>query len=310
MPGRNYNDTAFRFGFNNKEKDNEIKAVANSVDFGSRIYDPRLARWLSVDPSEKRIPSFSPYHFASNNPIRFLDPDGKFLLDVHQRITQEAIALFGGKILKEGFFSLRNANFIYGIIGEGGTLDINAGITNPDLFHSGELGTTYDGSLHFDNMNYKQIMNNFSNIQSSINGSIDQYNAGNMSARSLGHAVGIALHSIQDFYSHSNYVELYNQAYPGQTDISKIPTLKEAQSDPRFKAFAALLKTDLKTGTYPGDGQGSHKDMNHDRGAGSSMGGLIGQTKNKKVNWFSRAAERVAKKATVEFLQNVQNKAQ
>ncbi|MBK8721994.1 MAG: hypothetical protein IPL95_06855 [Saprospiraceae bacterium] len=42
-----------------------------------RIYDPRVGRFLSVDPLQKKYPDFSPYHFSGNNPILFVDFDGK-----------------------------------------------------------------------------------------------------------------------------------------------------------------------------------------------------------------------------------------
>ncbi|HUM47427.1 MAG TPA: hypothetical protein PLD84_10885, partial [Chitinophagales bacterium] len=42
MPERNYSSDNYRFGFNGKENDNEAKGSGNSVEFGARIYDPRL----------------------------------------------------------------------------------------------------------------------------------------------------------------------------------------------------------------------------------------------------------------------------
>jgi hypothetical protein len=41
-----------------------------------RIYDPRLGRFLSVDPISKDYPELTPYQFASNTPIWALDLDG------------------------------------------------------------------------------------------------------------------------------------------------------------------------------------------------------------------------------------------
>jgi RHS repeat-associated protein len=62
---------------NGKEKDDEIKGSGNSYDFGARIYDPRLGRWLATDPLQIKYPSLSPYHFGYNSPIITIDPDGK-----------------------------------------------------------------------------------------------------------------------------------------------------------------------------------------------------------------------------------------
>ena len=74
----------YRYGFNGKEKDNDIYGEGNAYDFGARIYDGRLGCWLSVDPLYKKYPNFSPYVFVANNPINAIDAKGKdiiFLLD-------------------------------------------------------------------------------------------------------------------------------------------------------------------------------------------------------------------------------------
>ena len=45
--------------------------------FKFRMHDPRLGRWLSVDPLQAKFPDVSPYNFAVNNPILLVDPNGK-----------------------------------------------------------------------------------------------------------------------------------------------------------------------------------------------------------------------------------------
>jgi RHS repeat-associated protein len=77
MPGREYSAAkTYRYGFNGKENDNEVKGEGNQQDYGMRIYDPRLGRFLSKDPLSFKFPFYSPYHFAGNNPIKNLDLDG------------------------------------------------------------------------------------------------------------------------------------------------------------------------------------------------------------------------------------------
>ena len=78
----------------------------------------------------------------------------------------------------------------------------------------------------------------------------------------LGHEIGKQLHSIADFYSHSNYIELYIQAYGIGGDINSIPTFQEVFGDTKYEKFAARLIDNLKTGIYPGKGKGSHNEMN------------------------------------------------
>ena len=78
MPGRKYSAVSgYRYGFNGKENDNEVKRVEGSQqDYGMRIYDPRLGKFLSVDPLTKDFPWYTPYQFAGNKPINSIDLDG------------------------------------------------------------------------------------------------------------------------------------------------------------------------------------------------------------------------------------------
>ncbi|MFT3981667.1 MAG: RHS repeat-associated core domain-containing protein [Ferruginibacter sp.] len=79
MPGRSFSvGNSYRYGFNGKENDNESKGMGNSLDFGARIYDPRISKFLSVDPLQKKYPSESPYIFAGNSPIGVIDIGGKY----------------------------------------------------------------------------------------------------------------------------------------------------------------------------------------------------------------------------------------
>ncbi|WKZ76255.1 MAG: RHS repeat-associated core domain-containing protein [Vicingaceae bacterium] len=54
-----------------------IDPVAFAYDFGARMYDARLGRFLSVDPQTSKLPNWSPYAAFANNPIYFIDPDGE-----------------------------------------------------------------------------------------------------------------------------------------------------------------------------------------------------------------------------------------
>jgi RHS repeat-associated protein len=78
MPGRTYTAAGanYKYGFNGKENDNEVKGEGNQQDYGMRIYDPRVGRFLSVDPISKEYPELTPYQFASNSPIDGIDFDG------------------------------------------------------------------------------------------------------------------------------------------------------------------------------------------------------------------------------------------
>ena len=66
----------YKFGFNGKWNDNEAKGLGLQQDYGERIYDPRVARFYSVDPLSVGYPELTPYQFASNTPVQSSDIDG------------------------------------------------------------------------------------------------------------------------------------------------------------------------------------------------------------------------------------------
>jgi RHS repeat-associated protein len=101
MPGRKLSG-GYRYGFNGKENDNEVKGEGNSIDYGFRSYDPRLNRFLSVDPLTRKYPELTPYQFASNTPIQAIDLDGLEKLIYVYNFTADKITKTKIELLKAG----------------------------------------------------------------------------------------------------------------------------------------------------------------------------------------------------------------
>ena len=116
-----YYRKGYRYGFNGQEKDNEISGTGNSYSFTYRIQDPRLGRFLSVDPLSKNYPWNSSYAFAENDVIRAIDLEGGEKLIVitnlvfgkKQTITLQQAGALGDGILEITQLANGSSSFRY-----------------------------------------------------------------------------------------------------------------------------------------------------------------------------------------------------
>lgn len=222
MPERNWSSEWYRYGFNGQEKDDELKGEGNSIATEFRMNDTRLGRWWSVDKLFKNASSWTPYRFGFDNPILYIDSEGAFEKNIHGNLTKSVIESM--EISKLDNYQLTQV--LWGVE-----------IADVPLFFR---------DIHFDGRRtFLEVQNTWKELERSLKSNIDN---------NYGTFVGYDLHTLQDFYAHSNYIELgiefYKKNGGNMVNFSSddIPTYKEGIKNPEFKKF--LKENNLHTGTF------------------------------------------------------------
>ena len=85
------------YKFTGKELDEETGLYY----YGARYYDPSIGLFMSVDPLADKYPGWNPYNYTLNNPVRFIDPDGRFSLDpISAKNNPELVKYLKGMVKK------------------------------------------------------------------------------------------------------------------------------------------------------------------------------------------------------------------
>lgn len=91
MKGRDFKSDEYRYGFNGKENDPDFGNKQVIQDYGFRLYNPSIAKFLSVDPLAPEYPWNSPYAFAEGDVIRSVDLDGLEKLKIEDQQINKAL---------------------------------------------------------------------------------------------------------------------------------------------------------------------------------------------------------------------------
>jgi RHS repeat-associated protein len=76
-----YGSKEQRYKYNGKELFKDFKLEME--DYGARMYSPQIGRWNIIDKMAEKYPELTSYHYAADNPIKFIDPDGQDIIQFH-----------------------------------------------------------------------------------------------------------------------------------------------------------------------------------------------------------------------------------
>lgn len=162
MPGRTSGE-AYRYGFNGKEQDAEVAGTGNWYDYGFRVHNPRLGRFVSVDPLANSFPYYTPFSYAGNQVAWAMDLEG-----AEQKVSTTTTTTTTQKVTTAQDTSLWD-DFVEGVVavdqwfvsGFGGSLDFMSAADTWLAQHRGAKGvekTTFGLSVEStsnDGMKYK-----------------------------------------------------------------------------------------------------------------------------------------------------------
>jgi RHS repeat-associated protein len=245
----------YRFGFHNQEKDDEVSGAGNCYNYGERLFDPRIGRFIKIDRLSKDYPETSPYSAFENSPILFIDPTGKFSVNVHEKITNNVIKQMGYTTLVANilghYASIYADNppwFVQKFEGNYKRKGIDYSQTQNSqntgsITESRRHGMTAD---HEKNISPQQAMTRGQSFgwskvfEAAKEGNLDDYKVNSKGAQSF----GVGIHALQDSYAHKG------TTMAGHSLHDDMDNLNPAQGDAFKITQSAILIIEAANGKF------------------------------------------------------------
>ena len=88
--GYNMNNSQPNYAYKYNGKELQTELGLNLYDYGARNYDAALGRWMNIDPKAELLEISSPYVYALNCPIIYLDKDGELPILINGKVSSDS----------------------------------------------------------------------------------------------------------------------------------------------------------------------------------------------------------------------------
>jgi len=146
-----------KYQYNGKEFNDELGL--NELDYGGRFYDASRAQWTTLDPLADTLTNISksPYAYVSNNPIRYVDPDGRIEKDSKGNVIFVKNGNPQTQTHPSGNSAMMQSGFIYA--NDGTKIDAYKNVSGDAGWNTNCHGTTFaDGQVWINNDQVDKII--------------------------------------------------------------------------------------------------------------------------------------------------------